>query len=70
MDFRRAAILLPLTAAWLTSCAAPRRYQPASIVPAQTASSLEARTLNDPGLKQFIVQSMGRPIAWPPKTWD
>ncbi|MGH9396803.1 MAG: TolC family protein, partial [Terriglobia bacterium] len=29
-----------------------------------------ARTLNDPGLKQFIVQSMGRPIAWPPKTWD
>ncbi|MGH9397632.1 MAG: hypothetical protein ACRD18_12365, partial [Terriglobia bacterium] len=49
---------------------AVQRYKPAPLATAMTAASLEARTLNDPGLKQFIVQSMGRPIAWPPKTWD
>ncbi|MGH9401406.1 MAG: TolC family protein [Terriglobia bacterium] len=54
----------------MAGCATPRRYQPASIAPAQTAASLEARTLDDPGLRPFVEQSLAHAIAWPPKAWD
>jgi outer membrane protein, heavy metal efflux system len=55
----------------LTACAAPLRYQPAAISPAETAARLEARSLLDPGLKQFLEKNLGSPLTeWPPSTWD
>lgn len=48
-----------------------RRYQPAPIVPAETASCLESRRLSDPGLHTFIEKNLGRAVApWPPNVWD
>lgn len=54
----------------LTGCAPVQRYQPVPLSPAETASRLEARTLNDPGLKAFVEKSLGRSMDWPPKAWD
>ena len=45
-------------------------YHPAPIAPAQTAARLESRTLQDPGLRQFIEKSMNGSVRWPPKAWD
>ena len=54
----------------LTSCAI-ERYRAAPIVPAETASSFEARNLGDAGLQSFVEKSLGQPISpWPPKLWD
>ncbi len=54
----------------LTGCAA-RRYQPAPIVPAESAARLELRNLGDPSLQSFLEENVGHPLApWPPKTWD
>jgi outer membrane protein, heavy metal efflux system len=54
----------------LTGCAA-RRYQPAPIVPTDTASRLETRNLADPGLHAFVVKDLGHAVTpWPPQTWD
>jgi outer membrane protein, heavy metal efflux system len=54
----------------LTGCAA-RRYQPAPIVPTETASRLETRSLADPGLHAFVEKNAGHTLApWPPQTWD
>ena len=54
----------------LTGCAA-RRYQPAPIVPTETASRLETRNLADPGLHAFVEKNVGHAVApWPPQTWD
>jgi outer membrane protein, heavy metal efflux system len=53
-----------------TGCAA-RRYQPAPIVPTETASRLETRNLADPGLHAFVEKYVGHAVtAWPPQTWD
>jgi outer membrane protein, heavy metal efflux system len=54
----------------LTGCAA-KRYQPAPIVPTETASRLESRNLADPGLHAFVEKNVGHAVAaWPPQTWD
>jgi len=54
----------------LSGCAA-RRYQPVAIVPTQTASTLETRSLGDPGLNSFVEKNIGHAVTpWPPKTWD
>jgi outer membrane protein, heavy metal efflux system len=54
----------------LAGCAA-RRYQPAPIVPVETASKLESRNLADPGLQTFLERNLGHPVTpWPLKTWD
>lgn len=48
-----------------------QKYRPAPLAPAAMASSLRARTLQDPGLKRFLEQDLGHELAvWPPKTWD
>ncbi|MGH9470033.1 MAG: TolC family protein, partial [Terriglobia bacterium] len=57
-------------AVMMAGCAPVQRYRALPLSPAQTASSLEARTLVDPGLAPFIEKSLGRVIAWPPKAWD
>ena len=54
----------------LAGCAA-QRYQPAPMVPAESASRIESRNLNDAGLRAFVEENLGgASISWPPKTWD
>lgn len=53
-----------------TGCAA-RRYQAVPIVPTETASRLQSRSLSDPGLQAFVEKvSAQPPTASPPNTWD
>ena len=62
--------LYPLAALILSGCAA-RRYQPAPIIPTETASTLETRSLGDPGLHTFEEKNLGHAVTpWPPTTWD
>jgi cobalt-zinc-cadmium efflux system outer membrane protein len=50
---------------------AVRRYQAVPIVPTETASKFQSRSLNDAGLQGFIQKNVGRPTGAPsPKTWD
>src|SRR5260370_42597866 len=54
----------------LTGCAA-RRYQLAPIVPTETASTLETRSLSDSGLHTFEEKNLGHAVtSWPATTWD
>jgi cobalt-zinc-cadmium efflux system outer membrane protein len=54
----------------LVGCAG-RRYQPAPIVPTETASKLESRNLSDAGLQAFVEKNLGQPTtASPPNSWD
>ena len=56
---------------WLFSGCAARRYQPAPIIPTETALKLQSRSLVDAGLQAFVEKSVGHALApWPPKTWD
>src|SRR5579875_2668023 len=57
-----AAIILALT-----GCTPAQRFRSAPLFPSETATKLEARTLDDPGLKAFIQKSLGRPMNCPPK---
>lgn len=72
----KAGLCLPYLAActgiaiMMVSCAPVQRYRPMPLSPAETASSLQARNLDNPGLRPFIEKSLGDSIAWPPKTWD
>jgi outer membrane protein, heavy metal efflux system len=64
-------LLLALaTVAGLTACAPAVRYHPKPIVPAITAEQLESRTLDAPGLRQFVEENVGHKMsAWPPQAW-
>ncbi len=64
-------LLLALAAvAALTACAPAVRYHPKPIVPAITAERLESRTLNGPGLRQFVEGNLGHKMsAWPLQAW-
>jgi len=54
----------------LSGCAA-RRYQPVPMVPTETASRLETRSLGDEDLHAFVEKNVGHAVApWPPKTWN
>ena len=54
----------------LTACAV-RKYRPAPIIPAKTAESLEARNLNDSGLRDFIrSRSQNGSASWPLSQWS
>ena len=55
----------------IPGCAPVQRYRPSPLAPAETASSLAARSLNDPGLRRFIEQNLGHELnPWPPQAWD
>lgn len=57
-----------ITVVLLTGCA---RYQPRSILPSETAASLEARRLDNPSFKEFLEKNLHRQFdVWPPKSWD
>ncbi len=52
----------------LAGCA---HYQPQPVSPEQTAAMLESRRLDDPGLRTFLEQNLGLPLAgWPLENWD
>ena len=54
----------------LAGCAF-QKYRAAPVSPAQTAATLEARTLADPGLRQFLkAKSQHPPATWPIQQWD
>ncbi len=50
---------------------ATRRYQAIPLVPSETASRLEARSMAEPGLQAYVETHLGHAVSpWPPKTWD
>ena len=54
----------------IAGCAV-RRYQPAPIVPSNSASRLQSRSLTDPDLRRFVERNLGHRVTpWPPKTWN
>ena len=71
MNLGRASVVLSITALWWTSCRPVQRYRAAPISPAVTAATLEARSLSEPGLREFIEKNQGSPLPeWPLSTWD
>ena len=63
---KRSAIIL--AAVIFAGCA---RFQSQPISPEKTASQLESRRLDDPGLGKFIeTNSGGMAASWPKKSWD
>jgi len=57
-----------LLAVWLTGCA---RFVSQPISPADNAAQLDARRLDDAGLKKFLERNRGHVLeAWPLKVWD
>ena len=54
--------------AGLTGCA---RFEEHPLAPAQTAAQLEARSLDDAGLRKFLEQALGQPVKiWPLPEWN
>lgn len=50
---------------------AVQRYRAAPLVPAESASGFESRSLSDANLQAFVEKSLGQPASsWPPKAWD
>jgi outer membrane protein, heavy metal efflux system len=66
-SFKIIAVFCALTI--LNGCAM-RRYRPAPLSPAQTAASLKARSLADPGLREFIAKLQSAPATWPLAEWS
>jgi cobalt-zinc-cadmium efflux system outer membrane protein len=65
---RKEIIILLAVPVMLAGCIA---FHSRPISPSETASSFEARTLDDPGLKKFIESKLRHQVApWPPKSWD
>jgi len=52
----------------LAGCA---HFQPQPLAPEKTAAHLEARRLDDAGLKKFLEQNLGHDVQnWPQSNWD
>jgi hypothetical protein len=46
-------------------------FQPQPLSPGKTASLLQARRLDDAGLKKFLEENLGYELQnWPLKSWD
>jgi outer membrane protein, heavy metal efflux system len=59
---------LVLTAGLIAGCA---RFQPQPLAPEKTAAQLDARRLEDAGLKKFLEKNLGREMqTWPQPSWD
>jgi outer membrane protein TolC len=53
---------------FLAGCA---HFEAKPLLPEQTAARFEARTLDDPALKQFLEQNLKRDLpSWPLREWD
>jgi outer membrane protein TolC len=62
------AFVLPLLA--LASGCAPYRYHVAPASPPALAASLEARSLDDSGLRNWMQRAGFQPSSWPLAVWD
>ena len=57
-----------LLAVWLTGCA---RFESQPISPATNAAQLDARRLDNAGLKTFLERNLAHDLeTWPPESWD
>lgn len=62
---------LVLTGMFLLVGCAARRYQPEPIAVAASASKFQARSLQDPALRQFMEKNLRHQVTpWPHTTWD
>lgn len=62
-------LALSCTLVLLAGCAF-QKYRAAPLAPGQTAASLEARTMADPGLRQYMAEATQMPPpAWPLSQW-
>lgn len=68
--YKKQALVLFCCGAWFLGGCAARRYHPVPIVPAETASRLQARNLGDPGLRKFLEKNGRTFTAWPPTRWN
>jgi len=60
--------LIIMGVAGLTGCA---RFEERPLAPAPMAAQLEARSLADAGLKNFLAQTLGQPVTtWPLPEWN
>lgn len=68
MKFGR-QLFCALLSAMLAGCAT---YQPRPISPIETSAAFDARSLDDPALRQFITAHGGTDLTtnWPPAAWD
>jgi outer membrane protein TolC len=56
---------------FVPGCAPVQRYRPAPLTPAETASRLKGRGLDDSRLRPFVEQNLGQELnPWPPQVWD
>jgi cobalt-zinc-cadmium efflux system outer membrane protein len=70
MDRPKKIALLCLVFLPLIGCAV-RRYQPAPLSPTDSASRLESRNMQDPGLREFLQKNIGHALSpWPMESWD
>lgn len=70
MPGRKIPLVATLAAIALAGCAA-QRYHAAPIVPADTATRLESRSLSDAGFRTYVEREIEQTFAaWPPRTWD
>ena len=59
---------LVIAVSLITGCA---HFQPQPLVPEKSAAQFDARRLDDPGLKKFLEQNLGRELNhWPQQNWD
>ena len=64
-------LCLLLPAAVLSSGCAPRQYQAKPIIPAESASRLQARSLGESELQIYLEENLGRHLTpWPARSWD
>ena len=67
----RISLVFFFLGAWILAGCAARRYQSAPIVPRESASRLESRSLGDASLRVFLEENVGHSVApWPPNSWD
>src|ERR1035437_10973974 len=59
---------LVIAVSLITGCA---HFQPQPLVPEKSAAQFDARRLDDPGLKKFLEQNLGRELNhWPQQNWS
>ena len=67
----RPVFIAPLVGLAVVSLGGCAHYETRPMAPAQTAATLEARSLTGPELRSFLATNVGRDFAeWPPKEWD
>ncbi|MFN8751826.1 MAG: TolC family protein [Betaproteobacteria bacterium] len=57
-------------ALWLLAGCTPLQYQPRPLEPGPAAQAYAARTLGDPGLRDYLAAQGSAVQPWPPAQWD